>query len=207
MTETFVPHSWRNRGRMSDLHRERLATRAADLAFADPTEAAAWTPQVLDVGFGFGESLLALAAARPEQRILGVEVHKPGQLRAMDLLVAAGAGNVRILPVDVTELLALLAPGSLELVQAFHPDPWPKRRHEARRLFSAAVLARVCEMLVSGGVFHLVIDDDTYAAATRAAAATLPLTVVPAPVAAETRYGRRARAAGRTVHELAWRRI
>ncbi|WP_019875708.1 tRNA (guanine(46)-N(7))-methyltransferase TrmB [Sporichthya polymorpha] len=203
----FQPRSWRNRGRMSDEHRARLAERAAALALSGPAAAAAWAPAVLDIGFGYGESLLALAQARPDARVLGVDVHSPGQLRAMDALVDAGLddGTVRVLPADVTTLLPALTPGSLELVQAFHPDPWPKRRHAARRLLRPAVLTRITELLRPGGVLHVVIDNDIYAGSVREAAAEIPaLREIPAPDVPETKYGRRARAAGRTIHSMAW---
>lgn len=201
----FQPRSWRNRGRMSEGHRERLAERSAQLGFPDAAAAAAWAPQVLDVGFGSGESLLSAARAWPSARVLGVEVHAPGLLRATDGLVDAGldGGAVRVLAADVTVLLPLLRPGSLRLVQAFHPDPWPKRRHAARRLFSADVLARLTELLAPGGVLHLVTDDDTYAAAVRADVPPVLTPCIP-PAAPRTRYGQRARIAGRTVHDLAW---
>lgn len=207
MNSEHVPRSWRNRGRMSEGKSERLAVRAEDLGLPDPAAAAAWAPEMLDVGFGFGESLVALAAAHPDRRVLGVEVHKPGQLRAMDRLAEADAHNVRILAADVVHLLPLLRPGSLHLVQAFHPDPWPKRRHAARRLFGSAVLALVCEALAPGGTFHLVVDDDTYAESVVAAMASMPVRPAAAPQAPETKYGRRALAAGRTVHSLAWQAI
>ncbi len=204
----FQPRSWRNRGRMPEPHRARLAERAAALAFADPTAAATWQPTVLDIGFGYGESLVALGQAHPQARVLGVDVHSPGQLRAMDRLVAADLDEVRVLPADITALLPLLAPGSLTLVQGFHPDPWPKRRHANRRLFRPAVLARIADLLAPGGLLHLVIDDDTYAGSVRSAAAAIDaLTALePGPPVPETKYGRRARAAGRTVHDLAWYR-
>ena len=204
----FQPRSWRNRGRMPEPHRARLAERTAALAFPDPATAAAWAPEVLDIGFGYGESLLALGLARRETRVLGVDVHSPGQLRAMDRLVEAGLGSVRVLPADVTALLPLLTAASLELVQAFHPDPWPKRRHATRRLLSEPLVARLAELLTPGGVLHVVIDDDTYAASVReAAAAAGTLVPIVAPVVPETKYGRRARAAGRTVHDMAWTKI
>ncbi|MGQ0632677.1 MAG: tRNA (guanine(46)-N(7))-methyltransferase TrmB [Sporichthyaceae bacterium] len=205
----FTTRSWRRRGRMSEGHRTRLATRTGELAFTDPADAATWAPQVLDIGFGYGESLLALALARPEHRVLGIDVHSPGQLRAMDRLAAAGVdpGLVRVLTGDVVLLLPLLARGSLALVQAFHPDPWPKRRHADRRLLSAAVLSRIADLLAPGGVVHLVIDDDVYANSVRAALTALPMAPITPPPAPQTKYGRRARAAGRTVHELAWTRI
>jgi len=190
---------------MPEPHRERLAQRAAALAFADPAAAAAWAPTVLDIGFGYGESLVALGLAHPEARVLGVDVHSPGQLRAMDRLVEAGLESVRVLPSDVTNVLPLLQPGSLSLVQAFHPDPWPKRKHAVRRLLQPAVIAQLASLLAPGGVLHIVIDDDTYAASVRAAA-TECLTAIAPPEVPETKYGRRARAAGRTVHEMAWHR-
>ncbi|MGQ0467048.1 MAG: tRNA (guanine(46)-N(7))-methyltransferase TrmB [Sporichthyaceae bacterium] len=207
MSNEFVPRSWRNRGRMPEGKTERLAAHAENLGLPNPEAAAAWAPEVLDIGFGYGESLAALATAHPDRRILGVEVHKPGQLRAMDRLVEAGADNVRILAADIVALLPVLEPASLQLVQGFHPDPWPKRRHAARRLFGPVVLGRLCEVLAPGGLFHLVVDDDTYAAAAAECAAALPLRTVPAPPVPETKYGRRAIAAGRTVHSLAWQRI
>jgi tRNA (guanine-N7-)-methyltransferase len=191
---------------MPEPKRLRLADRAAALAFGDPASAAAWGPEVLDIGFGYGESLLALAAELPARRILGSDVHAPGQLRAMDRIAAAGLTTVRILPCDVTALLPLLAPGSLQLIQALHPDPWPKRRHADRRLFSPAVLANCVGLLVPGGVIHLVVDDDSYATALRADLAALPVLPIEPPAMPETKYGRRALAAGRTVHRIAYRK-
>ncbi|HEY2834044.1 MAG TPA: methyltransferase domain-containing protein [Sporichthyaceae bacterium] len=206
MTEAaeFTPRSWRTRGRMPETKRSRLAVRAADLAFGDAASAAAWAPQLLDIGFGYGESLLALAAAFPDLRLLGVDVHAPGQLRAMDRLAEASAANVRVLPEDVTALLPLLAPGTLTLIQALHPDPWPKRRHATRRLLSAPVLARCVELLAPGGVLHMVVDDDSYAAGLHAALSGLPMTRTEHPPPPETRYGRRAVAAGRIAHRIAY---
>jgi tRNA (guanine-N7-)-methyltransferase len=189
---------------MPDTHRARLADRAAALAFRDAASAAAWEPEVLDIGFGYGESLLALAVELPGCRILGSDVHAPGQLRAMDRIAAAGLGTVRVLPADVTTVLPLLAPGSLRLIQALHPDPWPKRRHAARRLFGPAVLGRCVELLAAGGLLHIVVDDDSYAAALHAELSTRALARVEAPPYPETKYARRALAAGRTVHRIAY---
>jgi tRNA (guanine-N7-)-methyltransferase len=192
---------------MPEPKRLRLADRAASLAFPDAAGAAAWAPEVLDIGFGYGESLLALAAELPACRILGADVHAPGQLRAMDRIAMAGLTTVRVLPCDITELLPLLGPSSLRLVQALHPDPWPKRRHAERRLFSPAVLARCIDLLGPDGVVHIVVDDDSYAAALRAELSTLPVQSTEPPALPETKYGRRAVAAGRAVHRIAYRKV
>jgi len=181
---------------------------ANDYLLPDPATAAGWSPQVLDIGFGYGESVAAAGRTRPGLRVLGVEVHGPGVLRAMEVLTTqrADPASVRLLRADVLALLPLLAPGSLRHVQALHPDPWPKRRHLARRLFDAVALARLSELLCPGGTLLLVTDDPSYAAGIRAAAAEVSA-LRPWPDATpppETRYGARARAAGRPVHELAW---
>jgi tRNA (guanine-N7-)-methyltransferase len=205
----FGPRSWRNRGRLTAADHVRLA--APDpWTILDPALAAAWEPQVLDIGFGHGESLVAVVGQCPDSRVLGIEVHAPGVLRACDRLAAVGAdaASVRVLRRDVTVLLPLLPAQSLRHVQAFHPDPWPKRRHADRRLFGAEVLARLAELLAPGATLHLVTDDDTYAAGIRTAAAQIAaLTPGPDDVAVpDTKYGRRARAAGREVHSLTWSR-
>jgi tRNA (guanine-N7-)-methyltransferase len=206
------PRSYRNRGRMPPPRQARLAELADLYAFADPAAAAAWAPQVLDVGFGYGESLVAAAVARPDLRTLGVEVHRPGLLAAYEALhAAAGAGStgdVRVLHSNVTALLPALAPGSLLAVQAFYPDPWPKRRHEARRLFVPDVLARVVDLLGGGGTLHLVTDIDSYAAGIVAALDADPrVERLPGGLGLPpTRYATRALAAGRVPHDLAWRR-
>lgn len=204
------PRSYRNRGRMPPARLARLEPLSARFVVRDAALAAAWAPAVLDIGFGYGESLLAATTARPDVRTLGVEVHQPGLLAALEALAAAGAdtGSVRVLHGDVTALLPALAPGSLLAVQAFYPDPWPKRRHEGRRLFGPDVLRRLVTSLAPGGTLHLVTDIDSYAAGILAAAGAddrlerigggLGLPV--------TRYATRAAAAGRVPIDLAWRR-
>jgi tRNA (guanine-N7-)-methyltransferase len=94
-------------------------------------------------------------------------------------------------------------------VQAFYPDPWPKRRHEARRLFTPAVLARVVELLAPGGTLHLVTDIDSYAAGIVAAVdADARVERIPEGLGLPpTRYAARALAAGRVPRDLAWRRV
>lgn len=203
------PRSWRNRGRMPENRRARLASLGERLALPDAAAAAAWTPEVLDIGFGYGESLLAAVAQYPGRRVLGIEVHQPGLLRAMDALVAAGhVDDVRVLYADATAVLPVLAPGSLAAVRAYFPDPWPKRRHEARRLLGTEVVAGLAGLLAPGGTLHLVTDDPGYAAGMRAAgAAAAGLIPLPAGLGVpDTKYARRAAAAGRAAVDLAWRR-
>jgi tRNA (guanine-N7-)-methyltransferase len=121
-------------------------------------------PCTLEIGFGNGENLLALAAAHPERDFLGVEVHRPGIGRLLLGLEAHSLSNVRVICHDAVEVLEQqIAPASLAQILILFPDPWPKKRHHKRRLIQppfAEVLARA---LIPGGVLRLATDWEPYA--------------------------------------------
>jgi tRNA (guanine-N7-)-methyltransferase len=80
-------------------------------------------PRAGDFGCGTGESLLALAEARPEWDFLGVEVYGAGIARALGAAQVRGLRNVRVLRADVREVLAALPDGALEEAWVLFPDP------------------------------------------------------------------------------------
>ena len=121
-------------------------------------------PLTLEVGFGNGESLLALAAAHPERDYVGIEVHRPGighlMLRAEEL----GLGNVRAICRDAVEVLQqCVAPDSLAELLLYFPDPWPKKRHHKRRIVQPAFVELVASRLRPGGVLRMATDWQPYA--------------------------------------------
>jgi len=120
-------------------------------------------PVTLEIGFGNGESLIALAAAHPERDFLGLEVHRPGvghlMLRAEEL----GLTNVRAVCRDAVEVLQqCMAPGSLDEVLLYFPDPWPKKRHHKRRIVQPEFVALVASRLREGGTFRMATDWQPY---------------------------------------------
>ncbi len=121
-------------------------------------------PRLLDIGFGAGEALLSLAANNPRVDYLGVEVHEPGIGRLLLLLERAGLSNVRIIQRDVVEVLAsMLADASLDGVNLFFPDPWPKKRHHKRRLVQPPVAREFARVIKPGGLLHFATDWEDYA--------------------------------------------
>ena len=122
-------------------------------------------PLVLEIGSGMGEATAAMAAADPDRDLLAVEVHTPGLGTLLRRIEDAGLTNVRVLEGDAREVLAqLLAPGSLDEVRVFFPDPWPKARHLKRRLVTAEFAALVASRLRPGGRLHVATDWASYAA-------------------------------------------
>lgn len=121
-------------------------------------------PRFLEIGFGMGDALLAMASAHPQWDYLGVEVYDPGVGRLLAGLAERGLGNVRVVHDDIVPVLAERVPArSLRGVFLFFPDPWPKSRHHKRRLVSADFAELVRERLEPGGRLYLATDSDDYA--------------------------------------------
>lgn len=121
-------------------------------------------PVVLDIGFGDGEELAALASACPHLNFLGVEVYRPGVGALLQKIVAGRLENVRVLRKDAVAVLEEhIAPSSLAAVLIWFPDPWPKRRHHKRRLVQIGFIRRVAEGLEAGGELSLATDWPSYA--------------------------------------------
>lgn len=121
-------------------------------------------PRHLEIGFGNGEQLLALAEGHPETDFLGIEVHRPGLGRLLLGVEQKALTNVRVSGQDAVELLANRLPDHcLDAVYVLFPDPWPKKRHHKRRLVSAAFAALVARKLRPGGDLFLATDWEDYA--------------------------------------------
>ena len=74
------------------------------------------------------------AARRPDVLVLGAEPFLNGAASALRHIDEAGLGNVRLLVGDARELMAALPDASLARIFVLFPDPWPKARHNKRRI-------------------------------------------------------------------------
>ncbi len=121
-------------------------------------------PTVLEIGFGNGESLAAMAAAAPGTNFIGVEVHRPGVGRLLNLVEEQGLQNVRVICHDAVEVLQQqISDHSLAGLQLYFPDPWPKKRHHKRRIVQPAWVQLVARKLRPGGLLHMATDWEDYA--------------------------------------------
>jgi tRNA (guanine-N7-)-methyltransferase len=121
-------------------------------------------PVFLEIGFGNGASLAAMAEAHPEQNYLGIEVHGPGVGHLLIQIEARGLGNVRILRHDAIEVLKQCIPSAaLQGLFLFFPDPWHKKRHHKRRILNPAFVAELGRVIRPGGFFHAATDWEDYA--------------------------------------------
>jgi tRNA (guanine-N7-)-methyltransferase len=174
-------------------------------------------PRCVEIGFGTGEVIGALAQAHPHIDYLGIEVHRPGVGRLLLHADQAGLGNLRIICRDAVEVLRdFIADDSLDEVLVFFPDPWHKKRHHKRRLIEPDFVATVARKLRVGGMLRLATDWQDYAgqmlAVCNAEPRLEPLSpdagYVPRPhFRPATRFERRGERLGHGVWDLAYTRV
>ena len=215
---TFVVRA----GRMTDAQRRALAELGDRylLHVADgPVELDCLfgrdAPCTVEIGFGDGDALAALAGSEPARDFLGIEVYPPGVGRLLARCREAGLENLRIAMADALDVLEhWLAASSVDEMLVWFPDPWPKKRHHKRRLVQPLFATLVHRVLRPDGRLHLATDWEPYAEHMIEVLGSHPGYVncaaperfMPRPARRrETRFESRGRRRGHRVFDLSWR--
>ena len=121
-------------------------------------------PCTMEIGYGDGETLVAQANAHPDQNFLGVEIYAPGVGHMLISIKRETLSNVRLIREDAVDVLTYqITLASLDSVNLFFPDPWPKKKHHKRRIVQPGFARLVASRLKPGGRFHLATDWVPYA--------------------------------------------
>jgi tRNA (guanine-N7-)-methyltransferase len=168
---------------------------------------------IVEIGPGTGESLVPMAAARPDENVLAFEVYQPGVARILAALRTEAVDNVRIVEADAVDgFRHLLPPNSVAEVWLFFPDPWHKARHHKRRILTPTFADLMASRMSSGGLWRLATDWADYAAQMREVLDAHPSFDnehpgwAPRSARPVTSFERRGRDAGRRVFDLVYRR-
>ena len=170
-------------------------------------------PVVAEIGFGTGLATAMIARDHPETGYLGIEVFRAGVGKLLSEIERLGLSNVRIVNHDANDVMRdMVAPGSLHAVHLFFPDPWPKKRHNKRRIVQPSFVSVVASRLCIGGYFYAVTDWPEYADRMREViGGNASFYEEPGGSATHsdrrpvTRFEARAVSQGREVHELFFR--
>lgn len=145
---------------------ESLLPRIA-LPAEGPIDPAALMPDAketwLEIGFGGGEHMAGQAARHPEVLILGAEPFLNGVGSALRHIQEMGVENVRVHFGDARDVAARLPDACLTRVIILFPDPWPKARHQKRRLVQDETVAEFARLLKPGGRLRFATDWADYA--------------------------------------------
>lgn len=116
----------------------------------------------LEIGFGGGEHLASLAASRPQTGFIGAEPFLNGIAKLLVAIETGGLANIRIFDGDGRRLLESLGNATIDRLFILYPDPWPKRRHEKRRLLDAGTIAELHRVMRPGAELLLASDSADY---------------------------------------------
>jgi tRNA (guanine-N7-)-methyltransferase len=121
-------------------------------------------PRCLEIGFGAGEVIGALAQNNPHIDYLGIEVHRSGVGRLLLRAQQCSFKNLRVICSDAVDVLHdHIADAAFDEILVFFPDPWHKKRHHKRRLIEPSFVSLAAAKLRSGGTLRLATDWQAYA--------------------------------------------
>jgi tRNA (guanine-N7-)-methyltransferase len=118
-------------------------------------------PVEIEVGPGNGTFIAPAASRRSRTNFLGIERSRTRAARLEALFAERGLRNARVINADAACVVAhLVPPASVSAYHVYFPDPWWKRRHQRRRLFTPGFTGAVARTLVPGGRLHVATDVD-----------------------------------------------
>jgi tRNA (guanine-N7-)-methyltransferase len=119
---------------------------------------------IIEIGFGMGDATAEIAKAHPDNGYIAIEVHPPGIGKLLSLIEEHELTNVYIIEGDAMEILqTMFADHCINGFHLFFPDPWPKLKHNKRRIVNAEFLSLIHQKLINGGYINIATDWVPYA--------------------------------------------
>jgi tRNA (guanine-N7-)-methyltransferase len=128
-------------------------------------------PLEIDVGCHKGRFLVEMAQKNPSSNFIGVERQGERVQKALDKIFRLGLENAAVVHGEGLETISQLPDACADHVHVLFPDPWPKRRHQIRRMVRREFLHEVSRILKGRGMLRLLTDDENYARAMESCAA------------------------------------
>jgi tRNA (guanine-N7-)-methyltransferase len=131
---------------------------------------------IMEIGFGMGEATAIIAKNHPNNGYIAVDVHPPGIGKLLARIVENELSNLKVIEDDVHVVLQhMIADESLDGIHLYFPDPWPKKKHNKRRIVNEGFLQLIHPKLKAGGFIHIATDWVPYAESIKEVFAISPL--------------------------------
>ena len=119
---------------------------------------------IMEIGFGMGEAPAIIAKNHPNNGYIAVDVHPPGIGKLLTRIVENNLTNLKVIEDDVHVVLQHMIPDeSLDGIHLYFPDPWPKKKHNKRRIVNEGFLSLIHPKIKRGGFIHIATDWVPYA--------------------------------------------
>jgi tRNA (guanine-N7-)-methyltransferase len=119
---------------------------------------------IMEIGFGMGEATAIIAKNHPNNGYIAVDVHPPGIGKLLARIVENDLTNLKVIEEDVHVVLQhMIKDESLDGIHLFFPDPWPKKKHNKRRIVNEGFLSLIHPKIKRGGFIHIATDWVPYA--------------------------------------------
>ncbi len=119
---------------------------------------------IMEIGFGMGEATAIIAKNHPNNAYIALDVHPPGIGKLIGRIVENDLKNLRVIEDDVHIVLPhMFEDESLDAIHLYFPDPWPKKKHNKRRIVNEGFLSLIHPKLKKGGYIHIATDWVPYA--------------------------------------------
>lgn len=173
-------------------------------------------PVEIDIGCGRGLFLFTAGSANPQVNYLGIELEYKEGRHAARRIHKREMPNVRVLGGDARVALdRFIPPQSVSAAHVYFPDPWWKRKHKRRRIFTDNLVRQIETVLLPGGLLHSWTDVEEYFQVITSLMDNAPSFEKLAPPAErapvndldyQTSFERKKRKLGSTIFRGLWRR-
>jgi tRNA (guanine-N7-)-methyltransferase len=119
---------------------------------------------IMEIGFGMGEATAIIAKNHPNNGYIAVDVHPPGIGKLLARIVENDLTNLKVIEDDVHVVMQHMIPDQgLDGIHLYFPDPWPKKKHNKRRIVNDGFLQLIHPKIKNGGFIHVATDWVPYA--------------------------------------------
>ena len=131
---------------------------------------------IMEIGFGMGEATAIIAKNHPNNGYIAVDVHPPGIGKLLARIVENELTNLKVIEDDVHVVMQhMIADDSLDGIHLYFPDPWPKKKHNKRRIVNEGFLQLIHPKIKAGGFIHIATDWVPYAESIKEVFAASPV--------------------------------